>query len=93
MIAEILPRQHGMHARQGAGRGDVDVQDAGMSVGTLQDGAVQHPAPREIRDVLGAAGDLLDRLELWGAAADCEGGPAQGALPEATASTASTILR
>ena len=93
VIAEILAGQHGMHARVGARRRGVVAQDPGVSVGALQDRAVEHSRAREIGDVLRAPGDLLDRLQFRRAEADRVRGLAHRPLPATTASTASMILR
>ena len=53
-VADLLGRDHGVYARQGARARHLDRADATMGNGAAQDRRVQHVLAREIIDVLSA---------------------------------------
>ena len=57
-LAALRARQHAAHARQGAGPGDVQTQDAPVGDGAVVDGGVQLAAEVPVGAVLGPARNL-----------------------------------
>ena len=69
-LREVVPGDDRVHARHRERLGEVVAADARVRERALQDGAVQHPRPVQVGDVLRPAFDLLARLEARNAPAD-----------------------
>ena len=69
-VADILGRDHAVHAGKRAGSGIVDRADAAMGDGAAQERRVQHVLAREIVDILSAAAEEAEIFEAFDRAAD-----------------------
>ena len=69
-VADILGRDHAMHAGERACRRNIDRAQAAMGDRAAQDGRMQHFLAREVVDILPAAADEAQILEPLDRAAD-----------------------
>ena len=69
-LRDVGGGEHRAHTRQGARLRDVDARDAGVGVRAAQQPRLQKPRELHVADVLGAAGDLLGRIEARDGQAD-----------------------
>ena len=69
-VADVLGREHAMHAGKRAGGGNVDRADAAVGDRAAQKRRVQHVLAREIVDILPAAAEEAEILEAFDRAAD-----------------------
>jgi hypothetical protein len=69
-VADVLGREHAMHAGKRAGGRNVDRADAAVGDRAAQKRRVQHVLAREIVDILPAAAEEAEILEAFDRAAD-----------------------
>ncbi len=61
---EVLPRQHGFHAREARRLGRVDAQDLRVRMRAAQQFGVEHPGEKQVVGEDGGARDLGGRVDL-----------------------------
>ena len=61
---QVLPGEHGLHAREGLGSRRIDAGDQGVGVGTAEQLGVQHAGEEQVVGESRSAGDLGGRVDL-----------------------------
>ena len=89
---QVTGRQHGDHARHGAGILGVDLGEGGMGEGAAHEGGFQHPRQFQIVQELAAAGQQVRVFQPLHALAD-EGGRAHALAPSRRAWAAASAAR